>query len=211
VTDFRPDYGETLVTEEERDALTEDARQLLGDPIRKADLYDLEQLIQDEVADEYVARVLDGDLTTADLLTDHVVRELHRRLYRPVWEWGGRQRSRETNIGIAPDRIAVELRNSLDNLRWQWEHGTGITARFLGIAAHAALVHLHPFVDGNGRVTRLIADLVYLAAQDDEPVMAYDWDLDRRTYIRLVGEYDETRNPARLVDFIQVIELTDDA
>jgi len=211
VTDFRPDYGETLLTEEERDALTEDARQLLGDPIRKADLYDLEQLIQDEVADEYVARVLDGDLTTADLLTDHVVRELHRRLYGPVWEWGGRQRSRETNIGIAPDRIAVELRNLLDNLRWQWEHGTGITARFLGIAAHAALVHIHPFVDGNGRVTRLIADLVYLAAQDDEPVMAYDWDLDRRTYIRLVGEYDETRNPARLVDFNQVIELTDDA
>lgn len=39
---FRPDYGETLVTEEEGEALTDAARELLGDPIRKADLYDLE-------------------------------------------------------------------------------------------------------------------------------------------------------------------------
>jgi fido (protein-threonine AMPylation protein) len=141
---FEPDYGETLVTEEERDALTEAARELLGDPIRKADLYDLEQRIQDEVADEYAAQVLDGVLTTSDLLTDHFVRELHGRLYGPVWEWGGRQRSRETNIGIAPERVAVELRNSLDNLRYQWENGVGVTPRALGISAHAALVHISP-------------------------------------------------------------------
>jgi fido (protein-threonine AMPylation protein) len=208
---FRPDYGETLVTEEERDALTDAARDLLGDPIRKADLYDLEQLIQNEVAEEYVARVVEGDLTVSDLLADHLVRELHRRLYAPVWEWGGRQRSRETNIGIAPEHIAVEMRNSLDNLRWQWEHRTGVTPRWLGIAAHAALVHIHPFVDGNGRVTRLIADLVYLASQDGDPVMAYAWEIDRQTYIRLLGEYDLTRDPAKLVDFISVIELGDEA
>jgi fido (protein-threonine AMPylation protein) len=209
---FRPDYGETLLTEEEREALTDAARELLGDPIRKADLYDLEQLIQNEVADEYVARVVRGDLTASDLLTDHLVRELHRRLYAAVWEWGGRQRSRETNIGIAPERIAVETRNSLDNLRWQWEHRAGVTPRWLGIAAHAALVHIHPFVDGNGRVTRLIADLVFLAAQDDDgPVMAYDWAIDRKTYIRLLGEYDLTRDPAQLVDFINVFEVGDEA
>ncbi|MGL5827039.1 MAG: Fic family protein [Nocardioides sp.] len=208
---FEPDYGETLVTEEERDALTSAARELLGHRIRKADLYDLEQRIQDQVADEYFAEVLDGSLAASDILKDHFVRELHGRLYRPVWDWGGKQRRRETNIGIAPEQIAVELRNSLDDLRYQWEHDVGVTARFLGIAAHAALVRIHPFVDGNGRVTRLVADLVYLAAQDDGPVMAYDWELDRRTYIRLLGEYDETRNPARLVDLVQVAELSDDA
>lgn len=109
---FEPDYGETLVTEEEREALTAEAREVLGHPIRKADLYDLEQQIQDEVADDLVAEVLDGTLAVSELLTERFVRELHRRLYAPVWTWGGRQRSRETNIGIAPERIAVELRNS---------------------------------------------------------------------------------------------------
>lgn len=206
---FEPDYGETLLTEEERDALTAEAREILDEPIRKDDLYDLEQLIQDEVADDLVAEIVDGALTISELLTDHFVRELHRRLYGPVWEWGGRQRSRESNIGIAPQRIAVELRHSLDDLRYQWEHATGVTPRYLGIAAHAALVHIHPFVDGNGRLTRLLADLLFLAAQD-ESVLAYDWEIDRRTYIRLLGEYDRTRIPNPLVEFIPVVELADE-
>ena len=204
---FEPDYGKTLITEEERDALTDPARELLDEPIRKAELYNLEQRIQTEVTDQLLARISAGDLHVQDILTDHFVRDLHRRLYGPVWEWGGRQRARETNIGIAPERIAVEMRNSLDNLRWQWEHATGMTPRWLGIAAHAALVHIHPFIDGNGRVTRLVADLVYIAAQEDEPLMGYDWEVDRKAYIRMLGEYDMTRNPTALAEFVDVVEL----
>lgn len=204
---FEPDYGETLVTEEERDALTDVARDLLDEPIRKAALFNLEQRIQTEVTDELLAKVSDGDLEVPEILTDHFVRDLHRRLYGPVWEWGGRQRARETNIGIAPERIAVEMRNSLDDLRWRWEHGSDVTPRWLGIAAHAALVHIHPFVDGNGRVTRMVADLAYIAAQDGEPLMGYDWEIDRKAYIRLLGEYDMTRNPTALAEFVNVAEL----
>jgi fido (protein-threonine AMPylation protein) len=179
-----------------------------SDPPRKADVYDLEQLIQDQVAAEVGVQVLDGTLGVTDLLTDHFVRDLHLRLYAPVWDWGGRQRARETNIGIAPEHIAVELRSSLDDLRYQWEHrGDGVTPRLLGIATHAGLVRIHPFIDGNGRLTRLIADLVFLAAQDDGPLLSYDWNLDRRAYIRLLGEYDQTRDPRPLADFVQVIEL----
>ncbi len=205
---LEPDYGETLLSHEEAEALTPEARSLLGDPIRKADLYDLEQRIQVEVADEWWATLLNFNVAMRDLLDDHFVRELHRRLYAPVWEWGGRQRRRETNIGIAPEHIAVEMRNALDDLSYQWEHRTGIDARTLGIAAHAALVRIHPFVDGNGRVTRLLADLVYLAGQSGlEAIHAYDWEIDRTTYIRLLGEYDMTRNPGALAEFIPVINL----
>lgn len=207
---FEPDYGETLITEAEREALTAEARQVLGYPIRKSDLYDLEQQIQNEVADDLVAKVVDGTLAVPELLSDRFVRELHRRLYAPVWTWGGRQRSRETNIGIAPERIAVELRNSLDSLRYLWEHGSGPTPRALGISAHIAVVRIHPFVDGNGRTTRLVADLVFLAAQDDGPLFAYDWDVDHGTYIRLLGQYDQTLDPSGLVEFIPVIELSDE-
>ncbi|MCE5292429.1 MAG: Fic family protein [Nocardiaceae bacterium] len=205
---FEPDYGETLVTEEEAQALTPEARETLGDPIRKADLYDLEQQLQNEVADEWYETLLNWNIPVRELLTDHFVRELHRRLYAPIWEWGGRQRSRETNIGIAPERIAVEMRTTLDNLSYQWDHNTGINARTLGIAAHAALVHIHPFVDGNGRVTRLLAELVFLAAQSGfGPLLAYDWDIDREPYIRLLRDYDQTGDPAALVEFIPVISI----
>ena len=205
---LEPDYGETLLSYEEAAALTPEARKLLGDPIRRADLFDLEQRIQVEVADEWWGNLLNFNVPMRDLLNDHLVRELHRRLYAPVWEWGGRQRSRETTIGIGPEHITVEMRNALEDLSYQWEHQTGLDARTLGIATHAALVRIHPFVDGNGRVTRLLADLVYLAGQTGwEPVHAYDWEIDRLTYIRLLREYDMTRNPSALVEFIPVTDL----
>lgn len=204
---FDPDYGQTLLTDEEQAALTEQARALLGEPSLKADLYDLEQLIQAEVADELVQRVLQGVLPVEELLTDLFVRELHRRLYGPVWSWGGRQRLRETNIGVAPEQITVMLRTSLDDLRFRWLHGDGMPARSLGITAHAALVHIHPFVDGNGRATRLLADLVFLAAQGDSGVLAYNWDVDRDQYIRLLREYDATRDPRALTSFVPVAPL----
>jgi hypothetical protein len=57
-------------------------------------------------------------------------------------------------------------------------------------------------------VTRLLADLVFLAAQTGwEPLLAYDWEVDRRTYIRLLGEYDETRDPTSLAEFIPVVSI----
>ena len=204
---FDPDYGETLVTEEERAALTSEARELLGEPIRKADLYDLEQQIQSQVADDLLGLVLDGTLSVTDLLNDHFVRELHRRMYAPVWTWGGRQRSRETNIGIAPQQISVAFRDALEDLRYRWEQAHDLTARELGISAHASLVHVHPFVDGNGRTTRLLADLVFLSAQDDDVMLAYDWEFDRDSYIRRLREYDQTRDASALIDFVPVVEI----
>ena len=208
---LEPDYGETLVSDEDVDALTPAAREILGDPIRRADLYDLEQQIQAQVAVEWWANILDWNVPVRELLADHFVRDLHRRLHAPVWEWGGRQRSLETNIGIAPEHIAVEMRNVLDDLSYQWGHQTGITARTLGIAAHAAVVRVHPFVDGNGRVTRLLADLVFLAAQTGwERLLAYDWDVDRRTYIRLLGAYDKTHDPSALADFVPVVSIDEE-
>lgn len=65
-------------------------------------------------------------------------------------------------------------------------------------------------MDGNGRVTRLVADLVYLAGQTGwEPIHAYDWEVDRATYIRLLREYDMTRDSSALAEFIPVVNLED--
>jgi trehalose-6-phosphate synthase len=49
---------------------------------------------------------------------------------------------------------------------------------------------------------------VYLAGQTGwEPVHTYDWEVDRTTYIRLLREYDVTRDPRALAEFIAVINL----
>ncbi|HEY5878290.1 MAG TPA: Fic family protein [Nakamurella sp.] len=202
-----PGYGETPVFDDEANALLPQARELLGEPITKADVYDLEQAVQEEVVEELVTAVLDGTLQVDDLLTDYFRRDLHQRLYGDIWTWAGVYRQRELNIGTAPELIAVELRGSLEAIRYRWQHTGDWTARELGIAAHAESVRIHPFTDGNGRTTRLLADLVFVAAQEVDAPLRYSWDLDKHQYIALLQQYDRHRDPRPLAVFIAVRAL----
>jgi Fic family protein len=77
------------------------------------------------------------------------------------------------------------------------------TPHELGVIAHAETVRIHPFVDGNGRTTRLLADLVFAAAQDSDSVMQYDWSVDKATYINLLRRYDTNRDVTGLADFLK--------
>ncbi|ATD72871.1 hypothetical protein HGA01_20160 [Gordonia amicalis] len=95
------------------------------------------------------------------------------------------------------------MRNTLDSIAWRWEHTDDWTPRQLGIAVHAETVRIHPFVDGNGRTTRLLADLVFAAAQDPT-VEQYDWDLDKQHYIGLLRAFDVHRDVTDLAAFVGV-------
>lgn len=202
-----PGYGETPLDPEEAEALTARARALLGDDPTKADLYDAEQAVLAEVSEHLLDDVADGALGLDEILSDHFLRDLHLKLYGDIWTWAGRFRTRELNIGIAPEQIAVALRTFLENARYRWQHTEDWTARELGIAVHAETVRIHPFIDGNGRTTRLLADLLFLAAQGDESLEAYDWAVDKDRYIDLLREYDRTRDPLPLAAFIPVIPI----
>lgn len=202
-----PGYGETPVSDDELDALLPAVRELLGEPVTKAAVYDLEQAVQEEATEELLTSVLVGNLSVEGLLTDHFVRDLHLSLYGDIWTWAGVFRKRELNVGIAPERIAVELRGSIDTIRYRWRHTEDWTPRQLGIAAHAETVRIHPFTDGNGRTTRLLADLVFVAAQESQTPVLYDWQLDKRRYIALLHRYDGHRDPRELAGFIGVHPL----
>jgi fido (protein-threonine AMPylation protein) len=202
-----PGYGETPLDPEEADALTAQARALLGDDLTKADLYEAEQAVLAEVSEHFLDEVADGALGLDEILSDHFLRDLHMKLYGDFWTWAGRFRARELNIGIAPEQIAAALRTALENARYRWEHTEDWTPRELKIAVHAETVRIHPFIDGNGRTTRLLADLAFLAAQDDELLESYDWAVDKDRYIALLREYDKTRDPQPLTAFIPVIPI----
>lgn len=130
-------YGETPLSGDELDALLPHVVNTLGMPIRKADVFDLEAAVLQDVAERLIADVFNGDLTLDELLTDQFLRDLHRQLYGDIWAWAGRWRSREVNIGVAPEQITVELRTAMDNIRYRWQNSTDWSARDLGIATHA--------------------------------------------------------------------------
>lgn len=97
--------------------------------------------------------------TTGDLLDADFICALHKRMFGDVWAWAGTYRQTERNIGIAAYRIPMEVRALLEDVRYWIAHQTygpdEIVIRF-----HHRLVAIHPFPNGNGRLTRMAADLL---------------------------------------------------
>lgn len=79
-----------------------------------------------------------------------------------VWKWAGTQRKRVTNIGVEPARIPEQTRQAIDDARYWHVHET-FPADELAARVHRRLVAVHPFPNGNGRCTRLMADLYLIS------------------------------------------------
>ncbi|WP_366478825.1 hypothetical protein [Demequina sp.] len=77
----------------------------------------------------------------------------------------------------------------------------------LGLVAHAETVRIHPCVDGNGRATRSLAELVFVAAQDGPDLWAYDWNIDKAAYIQALRQYDLARDASGLVSLVPILPL----
>ena len=108
--------------------------------------------------------ILQGELWAAhqykrELLDEQFIRELHRRMFDQTWRWAGTFRSSDKNIGVDWLQIAMQLRNLLDNTRYQADHQV-FPADELAVRFHHQLVAIHPFPNGNGRHARLMADLL---------------------------------------------------
>jgi fido (protein-threonine AMPylation protein) len=97
-----PGYGETPLPEDELAALLPHVIGVLDKPISRADVYDLESAVLQDVAEELLAGVFNGSMALDVLLSDYFLRDLHTRLYGDIWTWAGRWRQREVNIGGCP-------------------------------------------------------------------------------------------------------------
>jgi Fic-DOC domain mobile mystery protein B len=94
-----------------------------------------------------------------DVLSEPFLRNLHRRMFGQVWRWAGKYRASERNLGIESYRIATELAQLMGDMQYAVAHESyppdEIAVRF-----HHRLVSIHPFPNGNGRWSRLAADLL---------------------------------------------------
>ena len=98
----------------------------------------------------------------AGLLTDPFVKRLHKEMYDEVWKWAGQFRKTEKNLGVDPVRIATDLRQLLDDARF-WVENKTYEPDELAIRVKHRMVSIHCFSNGNGRHSRLFADLLIVA------------------------------------------------
>ncbi len=101
-----------------------------------------------------------------DVVTTHFVKHIHVKMFDKTWRWAGHFRNTNKNIGVDWFNISVELRNLLDDIQYQIEHGVygkdELATRF-----HHRLVAIHPFSNGNGRHARMMTDIFLLSLGSD--------------------------------------------
>lgn len=94
-----------------------------------------------------------------DVLDDAFLRDLHKRMFGEVWKWAGQYRRTPRNIGIDAYRIPMAVRELVQDARYWVDNGT-FPPDEIAIRFSHRLVSIHPFPNGNGRHSRLVADLL---------------------------------------------------
>jgi Fic-DOC domain mobile mystery protein B len=93
------------------------------------------------------------------LFSEKFVKDLHKRMYGEVWKWAGAFRESEKNLGIKSYLIPTELKVLLDDALF-WVENDTYSPDELAIRFKHRLVSIHCFSNGNGRHSRLMADLI---------------------------------------------------
>ena len=113
-----------------------------------------------EAEERNISRALLGRQPPTDaLLDDAYLRDMHRDMFGDVWEWAGRYRVRDTNIGVPFETISGSVRSLVLDAR-TWVETETYEPDELAIRFHHRLVAIHPFPNGNGRHGRIVADLL---------------------------------------------------
>lgn len=101
----------------------------------------------------------DNPVSVSEMLAYGYICELHLHMFGDVWNWAGKFRKSDKNIGIAWPYIGEYLKNALEDAKTWVEFGI-YDCYEIAIRLHHRLVQIHPFVNGNGRMTRIFASRI---------------------------------------------------
>lgn len=95
-----------------------------------------------------------------NVLDVDVLRELHRRMFGKVWRWAGEySKERDRRLGSDYFRIPADLKALTDEVR-AWMEYESFPPDEIALRFHHRLTQIHPFPNGNGRFSRMAADLL---------------------------------------------------
>ena len=182
--------------------LDEAARLWAGETVAGANRDDVRELLNYRGAFELVSDYLGS----GEPITEGLIREIHKRLvkgvrggaaqpgrYRSIQNYIVNSRTREViYTPPPPEQVAPLMRELVEWLR----EDTAVHPVLVAGIAQYQLVHIHPFVDGNGRTSRLLSTLcLYRTGYDFKRLFTLSefYDRDRGAFylaIQSVREHD---------------------
>lgn len=108
--------------------------------------------------------------------------ELHRRMFDQTWTWAGKYRRTGKNIGVPAAEVRIALSERLASAAF-WLADRTYELDEIAARLHYQLVVVHPWPNGNGRWSRLMADALLHAERQPR----FSWggrDLERASNAR---------------------------
>lgn len=176
--------GQTPIDDEEKEGL------LIETISTKAELDEFEQLNIEEALQWAFGK----KFISKQVFTEKFIRNLHKRMYGNIWAWAGTFRKTDKNIGVDKHQIPMNLKVLCDDALY-WSENSTYPPEEIAIRFKHRLVSIHCFPNGNGRHSRMMADIIIEKLFDKEP---FSWGAGnlskandaRTTYLKAVKQAD---------------------
>ena len=130
--------------------------------------------------------------------------KLHHEMFGKVWSWAGEVRTVTLTLGINPAVVPERLGSLAMDIEFRHqEAGDAVIATAVEI--HHRAVHIHPFKNGNGRWSRMLANIWLL--QHGQPLVVWPDDNLRNTESSIRKEYIAAIKEGDLLNLEPLIEL----
>lgn len=119
---------------------------------------------------------------------------IHRTMFGEVWAWAGKIRKSITSIGVAPHLIPLYLAEFCREVAFWSKEPIELTFLEKSARIHHRLVQIHPFENGNGRFSRLVADRCLLSWKCSHAIWPDDLHREgtvRKLYIKALKTADQ--------------------
>ena len=129
--------------------------------------------------------------------------QLHYEMFSDVWDWAGKLRKVELSIGVKAYLVSTELKKLVDDLEF-WEQNKSFSVVEIASRIHHRAVQIHPFLNGNGRWSRMLAN-IYLKQNGLQPTKWNENLLSQENIHR--DDYIQALKKADFGDYNELIKL----
>jgi len=131
------------------------------------------------------------------------LQQLHYEMFGNVWDWAGKFRHVELSIGIKAYLVPTALKELADDITY-WNKNKTFDIYERATRIHHRAVQIHPFQNGNGRWSRMLAN-IYLRQNGSMPVKWQEDLLAKENPKR--DEYIKALKSADDGDYLNLIEM----
>jgi len=128
---------------------------------------------------------------------------LHKDMFGDVWEWAGKLRQVELSIGVKAYLVSTGIKKLVDDLAF-WEENKSFDVIEIASRIHHRTVQIHPFLNGNGRWARMLAN-IYLKQNGLQPTKWNENLLSKENLHR--DDYIKALKKADTGDYSNLIEM----